>query len=227
MPHTRSARPSTRQPRVPLGVFIATDTTGTGSHRPAWHGMAPADVAVLIRTYTDHGDLVVDLDAHPTITAAACYLHRVPATLTGTGDDEQLRLLPAPSDQPEPPTCDPDVGAGLVLAALPRPSLDAADRNGVAAALWRWRMLLRPGGHLIVVPAATGVPGGRAAIIAAAAEVGLRWQQHLLITVNPPEHEPEPSGSGIGARLLDGRHVPAHLTPLVFATAARSEVRDV
>lgn len=233
MPHTRSTRPSARQPRVPLGVFVATDTTGTGSQRSAWHGMAPADVAVLVRTYTRHGDLVVDLDAHPTITAAVCYLRRIPATLTGSGGDEQLRLLLAPPDQPEPPARDPDVGAGLVVATLPRPGLDSGGRGAVAAALWRWQMLLRPGGHLIVVPTLTAGPGRlgqRAAIIAAATEVGLRWQQHLLVIAHPPEHEPrtEAAQAAIGARLLGGRHVPAHLTPVVFATVAqRSEVRDV
>lgn len=220
MPHTRSTDPGTRRPRVPLGVFLASHPTAT--RLPAWHGLNPADVAVLVRTYTRRGDLVVDLDAHPTITAAAWYLHRIPATLDGGG---QVRLLPAPPDQPQAaqPSHHPEVGAALVLATLPRPGVPTSDRPTLVEALCRWRNLLHPRGYLITIPTAGAEPrqvSHRAAIIAAAHEGGLRWQQHLLIVADVSGHElrTDPAPAMIPARLVGGRHIAAHRTPLVFTT---------
>lgn len=223
MPHTRSTGPNARCPRVPLGVFLAAHPGGAATQLPAWHGLNPADIAVLVRTYTKLGDLIVDIDAHPTITAAAWYLHRVPATLDSTSGDERIRLLPTPPAQPAQPASGLDGGAALLLVTLPRPGITIGDRPAMVEALYHWRALLRPGGHLIVVPTVAD-PNGRishrATVIARAHEVGLRWQQHLLIIAGPPDHEPrtEPSQAAIPARLLGGRHIAAHRTPLVFTT---------
>jgi hypothetical protein len=220
MPRTRSTDPGARRPRVPLGMFLASRPAG--SRLSAWHGLNPADVAVLVRTYTQRWDLVVDIDAHPTITAAAWYLHRTPATLDGGG---QVRLLPAPPDQPQTPQPARNLDGGdaaLVLVALPRPGVPTGDRPSLVQALCRWRNLLHPGGYLITVPTASagGRVSHRAAIIAAAHEAGLRWQQHLLIVAATPGHEPrtDPTPAAIPARLVGGRHVAAYRTPLVFTT---------
>jgi hypothetical protein len=198
---------------------------------PAWHGATPAAVAEIIRTYTTDGDLVVDLDAHPTISAAARFLHRVPATLTTTRDGARIRLLPAPPDEPNPQdgsTFPPNRGAALVLVTLPRPDAEGAGPDGLSLAMQRWRTLLRPGGFLIAIPTtaepSVGRISHRAAIIAAARTAGLRWQQQLLIVAGLPADEPRTEATPAAARLVDGRHVPAHRIPLVFAQAEVSHV---
>lgn len=238
MPPTSSTTSRTRRPRVPVGLFLAagcqpgTDRPSPG-RLPAWHGATPTAVAEIIRTYTADGDLVVDLDAHPTISAAARFLHRVPATLTTTRLVGRIRLLPAPPDEPNPQQDDapaPEGGTALVLVTLPRPDAEGADPDGLSRCMQHWRTLLRPGGFLIAVPIAADPSVGRishrAAIIAAARSAGLRWQQQLLIVAGLPEDEPQTEATPAAGRLVDGRHVPAHRIPLVFTTV-EAEVTHV
>ena len=232
MPPTRSTPSRTRRPRVPVGLFLATGCQ-PGTERPApagqpsWHGATPAAVAEIIRTYTTDGDLVIDLDAHPTVNAAARFLHRRPATLTTTDLGPRIRLLPPPPGEPGSFQEVAPVGsdAALVLVTLPRAEVRDTDPETLSRAMQHWRTLLRPGGFLIVVPTPPTHPTGRlsprAAVIAAAPTAGLRWHQQLLIVAGLPDDEPHPETTPI--RLLDGRHISAHRTPLVFTTV-ESEV---
>ncbi|MBT8226735.1 MAG: hypothetical protein HKP61_05450 [Dactylosporangium sp.] len=229
---------SRTRPRVPVGVFLATGCQpGHGrapaGRLPSWHGATPVAVAEIIRTYTADGDLIVDLDAHPAVTAAAWFLHRIPATLTTGRDGQRLRALPPPPGEPTPPR-DADAApagaqAALVLATLPRPD-EPDNPTTLARALQRWRTLLSPGGYLIVTPASVEPtaqrPSPRGAVIAAAPAAGLRWHQQLLIVTRLPETEPraEALAAPVNAVLPDGRHARAHRTPLVFVTAQFPEV---
>ncbi|MBN1172659.1 MAG: hypothetical protein JXA67_10845 [Micromonosporaceae bacterium] len=232
---------SRTRPRVPVGVFLAADCQSSSRRSPigrlpSWHGATPVAVAEIIRTYTADGDLIIDLDAHPAVTAAAWFLHRVPATISPGKDGQRIRVLPPPPSEPIPPrdttTCATE--AALVLATLPRPD-EPDNSTDLALALQRWQTLLRPGGFLIVVPTSTEPtaerPSLRRAIIAAAPAAGLRWHQQLLIVTRLPESEPRAQaltvpadGASADAVLAGGRHADAHRMPLVFTPTEFPEV---
>lgn len=228
---------SRTRPRVPIGVFLGADCQSSDrrsrvGHLPSWHGATPVAVAEIIRTYTTDGDLIIDLDTHPAVTAAAWFLHRIPATLTTGRDGQRIRVLAPPPGEPAPPReTGTTIGteAALVLATLPRPD-EPNDPAELARALQHWRTLLRPGGFLIVTPTSTEPtierPSLRRAVIAAAPAAGLRWHQQLLIVTRLPASEPraEALTVPVDAAPIGGRHADAHRMPLVFTTADFPEV---
>jgi hypothetical protein len=236
----RSARP---QP-VPIGLFL------TSSHRPGhpafgrpgvpdWHGLSPSQVAYLIRHYTRFGDVVLDLEEHPTIAAAARYLHRATAKLVTHGGNSRARLVPPPPEQDRPRrvVCRPGPGANLVIVTLPRAGADRHDLHALTRVMSTWRRLLRPGGHLIAALASprpqpsphSDVFSRRSTVITAARAAGLLYHQHIpVLLVALPEHDPrtdpEPAGEPADERrLYAGRHAPAFRDLVVFAGTATAE----
>jgi hypothetical protein len=232
-------RTARRQP-VPIGLFLAP------THRlrrpefarpgvPDWHGLPPNQVAYLIRHYTRFGDVVLDLDEHPTIAAAARYLRRAPAKLVTHGGASRVRLVPPPprQDRPRRVVCRPGPGANLVTVGLPRTGNDPIDLHGLTNVLGAWRRLLRPGGHLIAALTAPRSESGgfshRSTVIAAARAAGLLYHQHIpVLLVSLPEHDrrtdPDPTGEPAdGRRLHNGCHVPVFRDLVVFASTAIAE----
>jgi hypothetical protein len=219
---------------VPLTIFLHPShhrrhTPPTDAPAPAppdWCGVQPNDAAHLIAAYTRRGDLVIDLDAHPTITRAARYLGRQPVHLLTAG--QHRRLLPAP---PARRILGRHGGAGLVLARLPRTGADSLDLHAMTQAMQSWRTLLRPGGHLLTALSAHGPETAsishRCTVITAARTAGLTWQQEFLILRAPlPDYEPrampDTAATALPA-LLDGRHEVIHVKVLAF----RNETGDV
>jgi hypothetical protein len=120
-------RPTPREP-VPIGLFLAPPhhdrpTPFARPGVPDWHGLPPRNVAHPIAHYTRFGDVVLDLDAHPTIAAAARYLRRAPARLITHAGHTRVRLTAPPpgQDRPRRVVCSPGPGANLVVVTLPRP----------------------------------------------------------------------------------------------------------
>src|SRR5438552_2429617 len=136
MPQTRSRTSSsatspsatrTGLPPVPVGIFLpprplrpATQpqpATDVGLQQPAdqdnWCGVPARDLARLIASYTQPGDLVTDLDDHPIVARAAGYLDR-----------RYRRLHSAGGHEPAGSGCagcrDAGLRAALVLVRLPR-----------------------------------------------------------------------------------------------------------
>jgi hypothetical protein len=115
MPQTHPT--DNRPTRAPVGLFLhpthtyrPTDLAGRAL--PDWYGVHPDHVAHLIARYTHDGDTVLDTDGHPTVAAAAEYLHRHPGvTVT---DGAHPPVWPEPLDDRSVATADRD--AGLVLA---------------------------------------------------------------------------------------------------------------
>jgi hypothetical protein len=187
-----------------------------------WCGVPAREVARLIAVYTAPGDLVIDLDEHPTIAHAARYLGRQPAHLVT--DDDHHRSRPAPPAR----RVYGRPWASLVLARLPRADAASLDLHGLTRAMHTWRTLLRPGGYLLAALTPHG-PGHarvshRATVIAAARTAGLSWQQEFLVLRVPlPEYEPRalPDTAGLTpTALVDGRHQPVHVKVLAFAHRA-------
>ncbi len=209
-----------RPPRAPIGLLLVPPHAHrprqhSGAVLPDWYGIHPEHVAHLIARYTRDGDTVLDLDAHPTIAAAACHLHRR-AAVPHTHSEASYEL-----DAPNIPS---DVtSAGLVVATLPRLDVDSRDIPTLSRAIDVWRAYLRPGGFLLTLLTAgpsTGAIGHRSSVIAAARAVGLIYHQHIPALLAPlPPTEPR-TGLGAASRplLLDGRHVRAHRDLLAFAS---------
>jgi hypothetical protein len=94
-----------------------------------------------------------------------------------------------------------------------------------------WQELLRPGGFLLTVLTARGAKPGtsnhRTTVITAACAAGLLYHQHIPVALAPPpEDEPRvrPDGDlAIPAKLINGRHVSAHVDVLAFAGTATGE----
>ncbi|TWG14539.1 hypothetical protein FHX34_104839 [Actinoplanes teichomyceticus] len=226
MPQTHTT--DTRPTRAPVGLLLRP----THPHRPAdpsgqalpdWYGVHPDHVAHLIARYTRDGDIVLDADAHPTVTAAAEHLHRHPGLAItdrdcSRGGAESLDHRSAAT-------------AGLVLATLPRLNVDSRNPHALSQALGAWREFLRPGGFLVVLLTAgpgTGALGHRSTVIAAARAAGLLYHQHIpALLVLLPETEPR-TDTRPAARppLVEGRHIRAHRDLLVFATIT-PEAADV
>jgi hypothetical protein len=194
---------------------------------PDWYGIHPDHVAHLIARYTRDGDTVLDTDAHPSVAAAAEYLHRRPGIAVTHSDSPHV--WPEPLDGRSAATA--RHGAGLVLATLPRLDVDSRDTHAISHALHTWRALLRPGGFLVVLLTAgpgTAAIGHRSTVIAAARTAGLLYHQHIpALLVQLPETEPriEPTVA-LHRPLLAGQHVPAHRDLLVFASLT-PEAADV
>ncbi len=227
MPQTRSTPHRSGLPPVPVGIFLPTPPRPAGSGatfagHADWCGVQAREVARLIAVYSAPGDLVIDLDEHPTIAHAARYLDRQPAHLVTDGDRHRARPAPPARRMYSRPR------ASLVLARLPRAGADSLDLHGLTRAMHTWRTLLRPGGYLLTALTAHG-PGHarishRATVIAAARTAGLAWQQEFLVLRVPlPEYEPRamPDTAGLTpAALVDGRHQPVHVKLLAFAHRA-------
>ncbi|MBW4705193.1 MULTISPECIES: hypothetical protein [unclassified Micromonospora] len=233
MPKPSSTTPDDQPQPVPVGLLLPHTRTGR-THSPEvpdWHGLSPNHLAYLIRRYTDAGDVVLDLDAHPAALAATTYLHRIPAQLLT--DPHGLRLWPSPSAGPNSGVPHPaDRGVDLILAVLPR-TTEGDSPDDPTTAMSTWRLLLRPGGFLIAGLTTTPPPPGRfsyrATVIAAARAAGLFYHQHIPALLVPlPEHEPRttpqrPDEGDDRRRLLAGRHLPTFRDLVVFGTTATGE----
>jgi hypothetical protein len=230
---------ATRPQPVPVGLFLAS----THSPRrqafarpgvPDWHGLHPGNVAYLIRRYTRFGDVVLDLDEHPTVAAAARYLRRAPAKLVTDGGMTRVRLVPPPPEQDRPRrvVCRPGPGADLITVTLPRAGAYSLDLHGMTRSMSTWRRLLREGGHLIAALTARGPEPGtvshRCTVVAAARAAGLLYHQHIPVLLVPlperdPRTDPDPADEPDGRRLRAGQHVPAFRDLVVFASTATGE----
>ncbi len=230
MPQTHTT--DTRPTRAPVGLLLTPThthrpTNTTGRALPDWYGIHPDHVAHLIARYTRDGDTVCDIDGHPTVAAAAEYLHRRPGLAVTDGDN--LRVWSEPLDDRSAGTS--GHSAGLVVASLPRLDIDSRDTHAISRALVGWRALMRPGGFLIVLLTAgpgTSVLGHRSTVIAAARSAGLLYHQHIPGLLVPlPETEPRTEAAIVShPPLLVGRHVRAHRDLLVFASMT-PEAADV
>jgi hypothetical protein len=231
MPQTHT--PATRPPRAPVGLFLTPThthrpTDATGRALPDWYGIHPDHVAHLIARYTRDGDTILDIDAHPTVAAAAEYLHRRPGSTVTDGDNPDVR--PEPLDGRSADTT--RRGAGLVVAALPRLDIDSRNPHAISHALDGWRALLRPGGFIVIqltTGPGTDALGHRSTVIAAAARTaGLFYHQHIPALLVPmPDTEPRTEAAiAPHAPLPAGRHVRAHRDLLVFASMT-PEATDV
>lgn len=232
MPQTHPHHSEPHTDRPPVGLFLVP------THRrdaplvdpAAWHGIDPQRLAWLIRNYTRDGDLVADLDNHPTVSKAARYLHRRSGTITTEGD--RLRVT---DGRPVRARCLAEDGVALLLAGLPRPDADHLGLHDTAEAMHRWHRLLRPGGFILVALPARGLEPGqisrRSAVISAARNAGLRYHQHLPVVLLPlPAHDPRTDAATAASTqpaLLHGQHLRTHLDVLAFtATTLDQEDTD-
>jgi hypothetical protein len=230
MPQTYPTASATGLVPVPVAVLLPTRDGHRGEpavgELPDWHGVSARDAAGLITRLSAVGDLVVELDGHPTITRAAEHLGRRPAApLPGA----QVLGSPMPGHQP---ATRPSRWAGLIFAMLPGPDVAPGDLGGLSAAMQTWRAVLRPGGYLLTALAAPNTDDGitehpviyRAGVIAAARSAGLTWQQEFLVlTAPPPEHEPRALPCApleLPSALVDGRHLRVHVKVLAFRNTA-------
>ncbi|MER7273528.1 hypothetical protein ABT369_03630 [Dactylosporangium sp. NPDC000244] len=232
MPQTPQHTPDPSPERPRVGLFLIP------THRrrvplvdaDAWHGLDPHRLAWLIRHYTRPGDVVLDLDMHPTVARATCYLHRYPAILVPDGDATRVRLTGVRA-RPERIRRLTDRGVSLLLAGLPRPGGDRLGLRALTDAMDQWRRLLRPDGFLLTrLPAQSPQPGqvsARSLVITAARAAGLRYHQHLPVLLVPlPETEPRTdpaTAAGTRPALLDGRHIPVHLDLLAFGSTTTDQ----
>ncbi len=229
MPQTHPT--GTRPERAPVALFLRPNhpyrpADSAGRALPDWYGVHPDHLALLIARYTRDGDIVLDTDAHPTVAAAAEHLHRRSGVVVTEGEQPPVRLGPVEVESPA--STRPD--AGLVLATLPRLSIDHRDVHALSRALGAWQALLRPGGFLVVLLTAgpgIGALGHRSIVIAAALNAGLLYHQHIPALLVPlAETEPR-TDSRPAARppLVAGRHVHTHRDLVVF-TSITAEAAD-
>nr|WP_296073379.1 hypothetical protein [uncultured Actinoplanes sp.] len=208
---------------VPVAVVLPPGSRrlfSAGRVVPDWHGVGAREVAGLISWLSVVGDLVVEVDGHPTVQRAADHLGRrftAPACRCRSAQ-------PASDDRPSSHSR----LVRLIFAALPRPEVGPMDVHGIATDMYAWRSLLRAGGYLVTVltSADCDVEGTaragslRATVIAAARAAEFSWQQEFLVLTAPlPDVEPrarhdEPAD--LPAALVDGRHRRAHRKVLAF-----------
>lgn len=227
MPQTRPTASGTGLTPVPVALLLPPParndgTATTPSGLPAWCGITARDIARLIATYSQPDDVVLNLDAHPTISGAAAHLHRHPVTPLTDRDPHRVPCSGVATE------ATPRHDAGLLLVSLPRAGINSHDVHDLTRAVWTWRPALHPGGYLLIAlrarTAELGVASPRATLIAAARAAGLIYHQHILAVLSPlPEIEaramPDTAADTTPA-LLDGRHAPAFHDVLVFATTA-------
>jgi hypothetical protein len=178
-------------------------------------GLSRHAACQLLTCYTTAGDLIADLDQHPTITAAASWLDRRLTTAhhapkTGTANN------PPPHER-----------AKLVIATLPRPGANRLPTITDWIGQIRARLLAHDGYLLTVIP--TGPAGRRSTdhattVVTAARAAGLTYHQQLIDIPNPllPEHEPraeQTTPATAPPQLHHGRHRPTHTEIYVFAAA--------
>ena len=244
MPKPTSTASGNRKPPAPVGLLLPPASQPSRRHRrqtapvasdlPDWNGLPSPTVAHLICHYTRLGDVVVDLDEHPSIIEAARHLRRAAARLVPSHHGPRVRLVPPPpaGRWPRRVARRPGPGADLIFATLPRPDADTLDLHAMTTAMSTWRPLLRPGGILLAaLTTSTPQPGRighRSTVIAAARAAGLLYHQHIpYLLVPAPQHEPRveprPGEADDGRRLLAGRHVPAYRDLLAFAGTATGE----
>jgi hypothetical protein len=217
-PHTPDS--SSERPRVGLFLVPVHRRAAPLADAAAWYGLDPQRLGWLIRHYTRDGDVVLDLDNHPTVASAARYLHRHPATITTDGEHTRVRFT---DDRPARARL-AEEGIALLLAGLPRPGGDRLGLHSTTEAMHQWHRLLRPGGFILTaLPAAGTHPGRisrRSTVITAAQAAGLRYHQHLPVLLVPlPALEPRTDAATAASTrpaLLDGRHVPIHMDVLAF-----------
>jgi hypothetical protein len=231
MPQTHPHRPDPSPERPPVGVFLVPPRRQAPlAGAVPWHGIDPQRLAWLIRHYTTAGDIVLDVDAHPTVTRAARYLRRQPAVIATDGTTTRVRLIGVRARPARLRRCGGG-GVKLLLADLPRPGNDRLGLRATADALQHWHRLLRPGGFLLAaVTTRTLQPGcasHRSMVISAARVAGLRYHQHLPVLLVPlPEAEPRTDPATAATTppaLVDGRHLPIHVDVLAFAATTITE----
>jgi hypothetical protein len=238
MPQQHRTTSGTGPDRVPVALFLtrppAQRRSRLGSDLPDWYGVEPLDLGFLIARYSRPGDLVLDLDEHPTVTSAARHLHRHPATLVTDGDQTTVRpqaLGRRELTRPRRLVRRTGTGVGLILLSLPRNGADSLDLHAMTAAMRHWHALLRPGGFLLAALAAHGAKPGasnhRTTVITAARTSGLLYHQHIVVALAPPPEDERrvraDTDSTLAAKLINGRHVPAHVDLVAFAGTATGE----
>src|SRR5438552_1551948 len=144
MLQTHSTASATDLVPVPVAVLLPTRDNHRAepavSELPDWHGVTARDAAGLITRLSAVGDLVIELDGHPTITHAAEHLGRRPAAaLSGA------HVLAVPGRA----LTRRSRWAGVIFAALPRAEVATGDLGGLSAMMQTWRAGLRPGGYLL------------------------------------------------------------------------------
>jgi len=222
--HQHTPEPSPERPRVGLFLVPPHRQRVPLADEAAWYGLDPQRLAWLIRHYTHAGDVVLDLDAHPTVARAARHLRRHPAILVTDSDTTRVRLTGTRVRSARLRRL-PHSGVSLLLAGMPDPGGDRLGLHAMTESMRRWHRLLRPGGFLLTVVSAAGpLPGrisSRSLVITAARAAGLRYHQHLPVLLVPlPTAEPRTDATraaGTPPALLDGRHLPIHLDILAFA----------
>jgi hypothetical protein len=231
MPQTQPADPGTRRERVPVGIFLPDPHRFRISRRrgrllAAWQDLEPWNVAHLIAEYSRAGDVVIDGDGHSTISLAARYLHRYPATVTTDADRSRLQATLGGRR-----AFRRRHGAGLVLATLPGTPDDGLGPTSLIHMMRAWGRLLSPGGFLLAaLPAVAGVSNAgsvRSAVITAARSAGLVYQQHLLVVTRrlleeEPRARPDTAAATRPA-LRQGRHARVHRDLLAFVAATTRE----
>jgi hypothetical protein len=219
MPQTQPSASGTTS--VPVAILLPNSAewhSSSATQLPDWRGVQARDLAGLITGYTRRGDVVLTLDAHSTVPRAARHLGRHVAVLTPDHHLDHTHTAAHVRRRIR------RTGAALILVSLP--NAQTTQLHGIAEAIRRWRELLRPGGHLLA--AVTGQPtdgapaSRRSQVIAAARSVGLVWRQEFLVLLAPlPEYEPRamPDTAALTVpALVNGRHLPAHIKLLAFAT---------
>ncbi|MGA5304565.1 hypothetical protein ACPCHT_31965 [Nucisporomicrobium flavum] len=211
-----------RPPRAPVALFLRPThdqrpTDASGRPLPDWYGVHPDHLAHLITRCSAQGDTVLDTDAHPTVVAAAEYLHRLPGLAIADGQPPAGRSESLADHRP--------TTVRLVMATLPRIGLNSSDVHTLSQTLTAWQQLLHPGGYLIVLLTAgpgTGTLGHRSTVVAAARTAGLRFHQHIPALLVPlPETEPRTEAHpAVRPPLLASRHMRTHRDLLIFATTA-------
>lgn len=201
---------------APVPVAILLPAAGSRRGRAGRPGRISAHTACrLLARYTHHGELVIDLDANPAISAAAGWLERRSLTVTDhhRAERHHRKFTPRPGEP-----------ARLVIATLPRPGTTSLP------GLTEWMQqasdqLLTPGGFLLAVLTGNGArrhADPATTIITAAVAAGLSWHQHIIDVHTPlDEHEPraEPDTAAATApRLVRGRHHRVHNDLYAFTT---------
>jgi hypothetical protein len=236
MPQTdlHTADPGPERPRIGLFLVPTHRRRAPLADAGAWYGLDPHRLAWLIRHYTRAGDVVLDLDNHPTVARAARYLHRHPAILVADGDTNHVRLTGVRA-RPARIRQLTETGVTLLLAGLPRPGGDRLGLHALTEAMHQWRRLLRPGGFVLTIlppgPPGAGRTSRRSTVITAARAAGLRYHQHLPALLVPlPATEPRTdlaTAADTRPALLDGRHALIHLDVLAFrSTTTDQEATD-
>jgi hypothetical protein len=194
--------PGARDGLSPVPVNVLIPRPAAGPHLPDLaaspdpYGLAADTAAQVVLRYTRPGDHVAVLDDSGHVRAAVTGHDRRLVTLFSRGDRRDVRL---------------------VLATIPRIGHTAWPLACLVTWMSACHDRLAPGSYLIACVSADG-PHGRYAdratdVLAAAASVGLTYQQHLLAVHMPlPADDPraEPGYTGDRPPLAGRRHPRVH-----------------